>query len=107
VVGMHVREDNLVDVGPGDATLAEGGLEGFKGRLGLHSAIDQNEARGERDQEDIYGFELEWEWKRERKNAGINFAKRSQSTPLRWRDRSCAPAARIRRVKSPFDSQAV
>jgi hypothetical protein len=77
VIGMHVGENNLVDMGPGDATLEEGGVEGFKGGLGVHSAIDQNEARRERDQEDVYGFELEGEWKGERKNAGIDFAKRS------------------------------
>ena len=114
VIGMHVGENNLADVGPGDAVLAEGGVERFKGRPGLHSTIDQNEAilahtraaGAERDQEDVYGFELKREWKRERKDARINFAKRSQSTPRRWRDRNCGQGVRIPRGKSPFDSQA-
>ncbi len=61
VIGVHVGEDNPADLGPGDAALAQGSVEGFKGRRCVHSAIDQNEARRERDQEDVYGFELEGE----------------------------------------------
>ena len=105
VIGMHVGKNDLADVVPRDMAFREGGTQSFEGRFRFHAAIDQQITRFEWDKKYVHRFELEGQRKSERKNARINFAKRSQTTPRRSRDRSCAPGVRIQRAKNPFDNR--
>ena len=59
VVGMHVRKEDAPDIRPGDAARRHGGLQRFKGGIGLHAAIDQQVAVFERYQVDVDRFEFE------------------------------------------------
>ena len=65
VIGMHVRENYLADFMPLNAALMHRSTQGFKGRLGLHSTVDEQVADWERDQKDVHRFQLEGEGKRE------------------------------------------